>query len=130
MTPEEKDKFKSDIVDTVRDVMTMSHSVAVKNYSTTGADIAVIREHIKNINEKIKNIDDENTTRNGSFSKAVDNINKAIETISSSEEKLETKISMATKIVAAILTFIFLPVLSWIILSVIEISKTLAAINH
>ena len=95
MTQEEKDKFKSDIVDTVRDVMTMSHSVAVKNYSITGADIAVIREHIKNIDVRIKNIDDENRTRNGSFAKAVKEINDTMGGLQQDKIKLESNIKLA-----------------------------------
>ena len=99
MTQEEKDKFKSDIVDTVRDVMTMSHSVAVKNYSITGADIAVIREHIKNIDVRIKNIDDENRTRNGSFAKAVKEINDTMGGLQQDKIKLESNIKLASKLV-------------------------------
>ena len=129
MTPEEKDKFKSDIVDTVRDVMTMSHSVAVKNYSITGADIAVIREHIKNIDVRIKNIDDENRTRNGSFAKAVKEINDTMGGLQQDKIKLESNIKLASKLGVGITT-ILLSVLGWVILNVIEITKTLAAINH
>jgi len=129
MTQEEKDKFKSDIVDTVRDVMTMSHSVAVKNYSITGADIAVIREHIKNIDVRIKNIDDENRTRNGSFAKAVKEINDTMGGLQQDKIKLESNIKLASKLGVGITT-ILLSVLGWVILNVIEITKTLAAINH
>lgn len=129
MTPEEKDKFKSDIVDTVRDVMTMSHSVAVKNYSTTGADIAVIREHLKNIDVRIKNIDDENRTRNGSFAKAVKEINDTMGGLQQDKVKLESNIKLASRLWVGITT-VLLSVLGWVILNVIEITKTLAAINH
>ena len=129
MTQEEKDKFKSDIVDTVRDVMTMSHSVAVKNYSITGADIAVIREHIKNIDVRIKNIDDENRTRNGSFAKAVKEINDTMGGLQQDKIKFESNIKLASKLGVGITT-ILLSVLGWVILNVIEITKTLAAINH
>ena len=129
MTQEEKDKFKSDIVDTVRDVMTMSDSVAVKNYSITGADIAVIREHIKNIDVRIKNIDDENRTRNGSFAKAVKEINDTMGGLQQDKIKLESNIKLASKLGVGITT-ILLSVLGWVILNVIEITKTLAAINH
>ena len=129
MTPEEKDKFRSDIVDTVRDVMTMSHSVAVKNYSTTGADIAVIREHLKNIDVRIKNIDDENRTRNGSFAKAVKEINDTMGGLQQDKVKLESNIKLASRLWVGITT-VLLSVLGWVILNVIEITKTLAAINH
>jgi len=125
MTQDEKEKFKSDIIDTMRDVFISSHSVVVKNSSITGSDIAVIKEHIKNIDDRIKSIDEENKVRNGSVAKAINQFNTSISSLETSKSNIVT----AFWWIGIFVTFIVLPIVGYISLEVLQLSKTVSAIT-